>query len=121
MGEQENTTITVGMYTNEDNEVVEVVTPDITADIAFAGVDGTANDITLANTANVWEDAIRPLPNVEPFDIVTINRINDILRAINSGINAPRLDRNRLSQITLWATELNAQINLLDTMMIYDT
>lgn len=111
MGDQETNTTNNIIVTDDNNDVEQFIFARNIGDLAATGID--------AFEPNTYVD-VPPL-GVAPYNIVTIGRINDILGAIERGINAPRLDRGRLAQIIRWSTELNAQINLLDTMMIYDT
>lgn len=56
----------------------------------------------------------------EPYDECVIRRINDLAGFILEYINDPKLNRDKVMLMKLWAHETSAQLDLLDTMMIWD-
>lgn len=56
----------------------------------------------------------------EPYDECVVRRINDLAGFILEYINDPKLDRDKVTLMKLWARETSAQLDLLDTMMIWD-
>lgn len=62
----------------------------------------------------------RPPLGVKPFTFVAVPRINDLLAGIGRYVNEPNLTRDLISSAKLWATELQGQLDLIDTMLIYE-
>lgn len=61
-----------------------------------------------------------PPLGVKPFALVAVPRINDLLSGIGRYVNEPNLTRELIGQAKFWATELNEQLDLIDTMLIYE-
>ena len=61
-----------------------------------------------------------PPLGVKPFALVAVPRINDLLSGIGCCVNEPNLTRDRIGLARLWATELQEQLDLIDTMLIYE-
>lgn len=62
-----------------------------------------------------------PPVGVIPYGYVASDRINDLLGAIGRYINDTPLTQEKVKTVKLWTVELNEQIDLLSTMLIYDT
>lgn len=61
-----------------------------------------------------------PPLGVKPFALVAVPRINDLLSGIGRYVNEPNLTRDLIGYAKLWATELHEQLDLIDTMLIYE-
>lgn len=57
--------------------------------------------------------------NIEPFDVVAQKRIAELLAAICRQMNTNELTREKIAQAKLYAIELNEQLDLLSTLMLY--
>ena len=70
---------------------------------------------------NGEENGAACMPDILPCDTVAINRIFELNNAIARYINDPQLNRRKLAFMLTWARELLEQLDLLDTMLIYET
>ncbi len=54
------------------------------------------------------------------YDDVAVERIDLLTAALTRHIHEEPLTRERVKQAKLWAVELNQQLDLLNTLLIYD-
>ena len=66
------------------------------------------------------ETVQKPPVGVAPYHIVAVGRINELLKAIGRYINYQKPTRDTTALVKLWVTELGAQVDLLDTLLIYE-
>jgi len=66
------------------------------------------------------EAARKPPLGAKPYNIVAVERINELLSAIGKYINYQKPTRDTTALVKLWVTELGAQVDLLDTLLIYE-
>lgn len=62
----------------------------------------------------------KPPIGAAPYHIVAVERINELLKAIGRYINYQKPTRDTTALVKLWVTELGAQVDLLDTLLIYE-
>lgn len=71
---------------------------------------------------HVEAHAVIPKPplGATPYDVVVPARIHELAEAILRYIDDPQLNRDKVSVMKAWARETVGQLDLLDTMMIYE-
>lgn len=62
----------------------------------------------------------KPPIGAKPYKISAVERINELLAAIGRYANNAAFTDVNISRMHLWITELEEQIDLIGTMMIYD-
>ena len=75
--------------------------------------------VTIDNDINVEVPINRPPIGVKPYYTVAVPRVNDLLSAIGRYVNVCDLSRWHINAAKLWAKELEEQLDLIDTMLIY--
>lgn len=62
----------------------------------------------------------KPPLGAKPYSIVGPARIHELTEAILRYIDDPQLNRDKLAVMKTWARETVEQLDLLDTMLIYE-
>ena len=62
----------------------------------------------------------RPPLGAAPYSVVVPARIRELTEAILRYIDDPQLNRDKLAVMKTWAREAVEQLDLLDTMLIYE-
>lgn len=62
----------------------------------------------------------RPPLGAAPYSVVVPVRIHELTEAIIRYIDDPQLNRDKLAVMKTWARETVEQLDLLDTMLIYE-
>ena len=66
-------------------------------------------------------EAKADIPYAKSYMETALPRINELLIAIGKAVNMKGVDRTVMSKVKLWTKELESQVDLIDTMLIYDT
>ena len=77
-----------------------------------------ARDAALSDNGETVID--KPPLGAMPYNIVGPARIHDLTEAILRYIDDPQLNRDKLAVMKTWARETVEQLDLLDTMLIYE-
>lgn len=57
---------------------------------------------------------------VEPYEKCSVERISELSGAISRCIGSVELNRTNVKRMLYWAKELQLQLDMLDTMLIYN-